>query len=158
MTIRDLLTKHHLTMKALSLRFGIPLRTVENWSAGVSTPPDYLIKMIDELVIHTRKGDTDMTYKDNTTFIGSSDIASLTVRMPCAAHTLDFGEDGAYNAYICEGDVEIPPHYTAVFEGGHWFAIYDDDGITLKQYSHDGYTRFTFYRSGAFGCIIHWHN
>ena len=50
MTIRDLLQKHGLTQKALSLRFDIPLRTIENWSTGVRTPPDYLVKMMDELL------------------------------------------------------------------------------------------------------------
>lgn len=55
MTVKELMKKHHLTMKALSLRFGIPLRTVENWSAGVNTPPDYLVRMMDELL--AQKGD-----------------------------------------------------------------------------------------------------
>lgn len=55
MTVKELLKKHRLTLKALSLRFGIPLRTVENWSAGVNTPPDYLIGMMDELLTLKRE-------------------------------------------------------------------------------------------------------
>lgn len=99
-----------------------------------------------------------MTYKDfPKTFIGVSDIASLTVRVPCDVHVLDFGGDSAYHAYVCEGDVDIAPHYKPVFEGEHWFKIYDDSGLVLTQYSHDEYTKFTFYRAGEYGCIIHWH-
>ena len=56
MTMRELLNKHGLTMKALSLRFGIPLRTVESWSAGDRTPPPYLIPMMDELLTYNKTG------------------------------------------------------------------------------------------------------
>lgn len=53
MTVRDLLAKHGLTQTDLSKRFGLPLRTVQNWAEGTRTPPDYLVRMMDELL--TRK-------------------------------------------------------------------------------------------------------
>lgn len=34
----------------LAKRFGIPLRTVQDWYAGRRTPPDYVVNMIDELL------------------------------------------------------------------------------------------------------------
>ena len=40
-------------------------------------------------------------------YIGTSDIASLTVRSVFDVYNLSFGEDGAYSAYECFGDVEI---------------------------------------------------
>jgi DNA-binding transcriptional regulator YiaG len=49
-SVRALLNKHKITMRFLSTHFHIPLRTVENWSAGVSSPPDYLVRMMDELL------------------------------------------------------------------------------------------------------------
>lgn len=50
MTLRDLLQKYGLTQTALAKRFGIPLRTVQNWCGGLREPPTYIIKMMDELL------------------------------------------------------------------------------------------------------------
>lgn len=50
MTVRELLAKHSLTQTDLAKRFGIPLRTVQNWACGVNTPPPYLVPMMDELL------------------------------------------------------------------------------------------------------------
>ena len=36
-------------------------------------------------------------------YLGSSDVASLTLRAPNISHVLTFGEDGAYFAYFVEG-------------------------------------------------------
>lgn len=56
MTIRELLTKHGITIKELASRFKIPLRTVENWSAGSRVPPDYLVPMMDEILSRKEQG------------------------------------------------------------------------------------------------------
>ena len=49
-TIKDLCTEYGLGQTALARRFGIPLRTVQNWHAGVRIPPDYVVRMMDELL------------------------------------------------------------------------------------------------------------
>lgn len=44
--MKDLLKRYHLTQAAFSRLLGIPVRTVEDWCAGVRTPPEYLVKLI----------------------------------------------------------------------------------------------------------------
>lgn len=50
MTIKEICSTYGLTQKALSDRFGIPLRTVENWAGGKRQPPEYVINMIVEIL------------------------------------------------------------------------------------------------------------
>ena len=50
LTIRELCREHELTQKALAERFGIPLRTVEDWSAGRRKPPEYVVRMIQTIL------------------------------------------------------------------------------------------------------------
>ena len=49
-TIKDLCTEYGLSQTALSRRFDIPWRTVQNWYAGVRNPPDYVVRMMDEIL------------------------------------------------------------------------------------------------------------
>lgn len=96
------------------------------------------------------------SYKDfEKKFIGSSDIAALTVRSVNGVFDLRFGEDGCYDAYICYDDIEIPSHYTQIFSGNTWLSIYDDDSMTYFE-RNDGML-VDIYRAGKKGCIIHWH-
>lgn len=49
--LRDLSIKvicklKHMTLKELSHEYGIPLRTVENWSAGAAEPTAYILELI----------------------------------------------------------------------------------------------------------------
>ena len=39
-----------LSQTALAKRFGIPLRTVQDWHAGRRKAPDYVVAMIQELL------------------------------------------------------------------------------------------------------------
>lgn len=50
MTVKDLRTAAGLTQQALAARFGIPLRTVEDWDAGRRNPPPYVLRMMAELL------------------------------------------------------------------------------------------------------------
>lgn len=50
MTIREICEKYGYSQTALAKRFDIPLRTIQNWHAGVRTPPDYVVRMMDELL------------------------------------------------------------------------------------------------------------
>lgn len=86
--------------------------------------------------------------------LGSSDIASLTIRSGAITSLLKFGEDGAYSAYLVDKtnedkEVIIPDYYELVFSCENWLKIYDDNGLTFN-----GYGCFNIYRCGNFGCII----
>ena len=48
--IAKLIESSGLTQKAFADRFGIPLRTVEDWKAGRRKPPEYLPKLIEEIL------------------------------------------------------------------------------------------------------------
>lgn len=86
------------------------------------------------------------------TFIGMSDIGCLTVRACGDVGTIEFGEDGAYYAYIVDRDIEIPSSYEEVFKTDEpWLWIYDDDGRIACFSNEYG---FIIYRRGDFGCII----
>ena len=53
--IRELCREYHLTQRALADRFGIPLRTVEDWSTGKRKPPDYTVRMIRTILEYEQK-------------------------------------------------------------------------------------------------------
>ncbi len=48
--VKELLKAHGLTQKELCERFGIPKRTVEDWSRGARVCPLYVLRMMDELL------------------------------------------------------------------------------------------------------------
>jgi DNA-binding transcriptional regulator YiaG len=56
MTIQTLLSDHGLTQTGLSKRFGIPLRTVQDWCAGRRTPPPYVITLL-QIALEAQKED-----------------------------------------------------------------------------------------------------
>lgn len=91
------------------------------------------------------------TYKDNKYLIGVSDIASLTLRSPLGASTLNFMEDGTYYAWIVDdSSVTIPDHYKKVYECNHWLKIYDDTSLQIEFTAK----HIEIYRAGDFGCLI----
>jgi hypothetical protein len=45
MLFTELKQKSHMTLTQLSQYFGVPYRTVQNWAAGVSQCPEYLMKL-----------------------------------------------------------------------------------------------------------------
>lgn len=49
-TIKELCEEYGLSQTALAKRFDIPLRTIQDWHAGRRTPPDYVVRMMDELL------------------------------------------------------------------------------------------------------------
>lgn len=50
MTIKELCEQYGIRQSELARRFGIPLRTVQNWHEGIRTPPDYVVRMLGELL------------------------------------------------------------------------------------------------------------
>lgn len=82
--------------------------------------------------------------------LGMSDIASLTLRMPCKAECLNFGGDGDYSAYLVDGDAEIPEYYKEKFSTEGWLKIFDDNSLTQKISGRI----IKIFRAGEYGCII----
>ena len=56
--IRKIKEKYNVTNEGISIRFGIPLRTVESWSAGKREAAPYLLDMIDETLKGDKKNET----------------------------------------------------------------------------------------------------
>ena len=50
MTIQEFIKTSGMTHKQLSDRFGIPKRTVEDWSRGVRKCPEYVVNMMIEIL------------------------------------------------------------------------------------------------------------
>lgn len=96
------------------------------------------------------------SYKDfEKVYIGSSDIAALTVRSSQNVYNLQFGADGCYDAYEVMGEASIGSRYTKEFSGAHWLKIYDDKG--LVYYARHPNMLVDIYTAGDYGCIIQWH-
>ena len=49
-TIKEICEKYGMSQTALAKRFGIPLRTVQDWHRGQRVPPDYVVRMMEELL------------------------------------------------------------------------------------------------------------
>ena len=47
MTIKEIAKAHGISNRELARRCGIPIRTVENWSTGKATPPEYVLTLIE---------------------------------------------------------------------------------------------------------------
>lgn len=46
--IKETMTRYHKSMKDISKDLHIPYRTIQNWCGGVSKPPLYVLRLIDE--------------------------------------------------------------------------------------------------------------
>jgi hypothetical protein len=98
-------------------------------------------------------------YKQFFAFLGSSDIAQLTMVgiVPdegAVPFPLKFGADGIYKAWIqySKGPAEVPSHYRLIKEYTTWLKVYDDRFRTF-DIMLDG-AKISVYRSGCYGCII----
>lgn len=50
MTISDICKKYGYSQTGLAKRFGIPLRTVQDWCRDLRTPPAYVVSMMTEIL------------------------------------------------------------------------------------------------------------
>ena len=50
MTIKEICIQYGYTQTALAKRFGIPLRTVQDWHGERRTPPEYVVSMMVEIL------------------------------------------------------------------------------------------------------------
>ena len=48
--VRELCREHGLTQRALATRFGIPIRTVEQWCTGKRKCPEYVVQMMTHII------------------------------------------------------------------------------------------------------------
>ena len=119
MTIREILTATGMTQKALSQRFDIPLRTIENWATGKRECPVYIRKMIVEIL--------DIEKVRNTTdkvFVVPDSYEMLTVGM-----LLDFLADAPRDAGILCGEhtdsCNIYP--MMIYKGEHLVGLFESE-------------------------------
>ena len=56
MTLPEICRAYGYSQSALARRFGIPLRTVQNWHSGANKAPDYLLRMMQEILDKEKDG------------------------------------------------------------------------------------------------------
>ena len=50
MTVKELRAKTGLIQKEFATRFGIPVKTLQNWEQGWQDPPSYVVSMIERIL------------------------------------------------------------------------------------------------------------
>ena len=54
--IKELRKKTGLSQSKFSAKFGIPVRTLQQWEQGISAPPDYLVRMMAYIMLLEERG------------------------------------------------------------------------------------------------------
>ena len=54
--IRELRKKTGLSQSKFSAKFGIPVRTLQQWEQGISAPPEYLVRMMEYIMLLEENG------------------------------------------------------------------------------------------------------
>lgn len=54
--IKELRKKTGLSQSKFSAKFGIPVRTLQQWEQGISAPPEYLVRMMAYIMVLEEKG------------------------------------------------------------------------------------------------------
>ena len=72
MNIQEFIKTSNMTHKQLSDRFGIPKRTIEDWSRGVRKCPEYVVNMMIEIL-----GGRKMTFYQNGVEYTISNITAI---------------------------------------------------------------------------------
>ena len=49
--IKELRKKTGLSQSKFSAKFGIPVRTLQQWEQGISAPPEYLVRMMEYIML-----------------------------------------------------------------------------------------------------------
>ena len=55
-TIKDICKEYGYSQTALAKRFGIPLRTIQNWHGGQREPAPYVVPMVEEILRAEKDG------------------------------------------------------------------------------------------------------
>ena len=53
--IKELRKKTGLSQSKFSAKFGIPVRTLQQWEQGISAPPEYLVRMMAYIMLLEEK-------------------------------------------------------------------------------------------------------
>jgi putative transcriptional regulator len=54
--IKELRMKTGLSQSKFSAKFGIPVRTLQQWEQGISAPPEYLVRMMAYIMLLEENG------------------------------------------------------------------------------------------------------
>ncbi len=54
--IKELRKKTGLSQSKFSAKFGIPVRTLQQWEQGISTPPEYVVRMMAYIMLLEENG------------------------------------------------------------------------------------------------------
>ena len=54
--IKELRKKTRLSQSKFSAKFGIPVRTLQQWEQGISAPPEYLVRMMAYIMMLEENG------------------------------------------------------------------------------------------------------
>ncbi len=57
--IKELRKKTGLSQSKFSAKFGIPVRTLQQWEQGISAPPEYLVRMMAYIMLLEEKGEVN---------------------------------------------------------------------------------------------------
>ena len=64
-TVKDLCKEYGYSQTGLAKRFGIPLRTVQNWHGGQREPAPYVVPMMEEILRREKAGGIYLIYRDS---------------------------------------------------------------------------------------------
>lgn len=59
LTIRSIADAAGLSLRKLAMTYGLPLRTVQDWAAGVRTPPEWQLPLIAYAVMSDREAQNE---------------------------------------------------------------------------------------------------
>ena len=54
--IKELRKGTGLSQSKFAAKFGIPVRTLQQWEQGISAPPEYLVRMMAYIMLLEKKG------------------------------------------------------------------------------------------------------
>ena len=73
--IKELRKKTGLSQSKFSAKFGIPVRTLQQWEQGISAPPEYLVRMMAYIMLLEEKnGDNKQEPMNEEKLTGGHEI------------------------------------------------------------------------------------
>lgn len=96
-TIRDLCKEYGYSQTKLAKRFGIPLRTVQNWHGGQREPAPYVVPMMEEILRLEKAGGAERKQSAVWTPLaadGYADGAPVYYLWECSNCHEEFNSDG----------------------------------------------------------------